>query len=281
MKKFRFLFDYILMMVGCASLSCGIFMFLAPSQIAAGGPPGLAILGHYSLGISTGFLLFIINFPLVLAGYKLLGRKLFIRSLVVVVLTAFFTHFLPILFELPDLGDNRLLNALYGGLMMGLGIGLMFKAGSSSGGWSILARLISSRLNLSLGQCLFFMDAGVILLSALVFQDFEAAMLGGIAVFVTGRMVDLIVSGSSDIKVVHISCWKAGRLKPIIEKQLGISGSVIQAKSLKSGGDKEILFLIIEKTQLVPIRKVVEDYDPEAYLVVMNAMEVYGTGSRA
>jgi uncharacterized membrane-anchored protein YitT (DUF2179 family) len=125
------------------------------------------------------------------------------------------------------------------------------------------------------------MDAGVILLSALVFKDFEAAMLGGIAVFVTGRMVDLIVSGSSDIKVVHISCWKADRLKPIIEKQLGISGSVIQAKSLKSGGDKEILFLIIEKTQLVPIRKVVEEYDPEAYLVVMNAMEVYGTGSRA
>ena len=256
-------------------------MFLAPSQIAAGGPPGLAILGHYSLGISTGLLLFIINLPLVLAGYKLLGRKLFIRSLVVVMLTALFTHFLPILFELPDLGDNRLLNALYGGLMMGLGIGLMFKAGSSSGGWSILARLISSRLNLSLGQCLFFMDAGVILLSALVFQDFEAAMLGGIAVFVTGRMVDLIVSGSSDIKVVHISCWKADRLKPIIEKQLGISGSVIQAKSLKSGGDKEILFLIIEKTQLVPIRKVLEEYDPEAYLVVMNAMEVYGTGSRA
>ena len=131
MKRFRFLFDYILMMIGCASLSCGIVMFLAPSQIAAGGPPGLAILGHYSLGISTGLLLFIINLPLVLAGYKLLGRKLFIRSLVVVMLTALFTHFLPILFELPDLGDNRLLNALYGGLMMGLGIGLMFKAGST------------------------------------------------------------------------------------------------------------------------------------------------------
>lgn len=281
MKNFRLLLDYVFMLMGCASLACGIIMFLTPSLIPAGGPPGLAILGHFALGLSPGFLLFIINLPLVLAGYKLLGRKLFVRSLIVVVFTALFTHYLPVLFDIPDLGDNRLLNALYGGVMMGLGIGLMFKAGSSSGGWSILARLISSRFNLSLGQCLFFMDAGVILLSALYFQDFEAAMLGGIAVFVTGRMVDLIVSGSSDIKVVHISCWKAEKLKPIIEQELGISGSVIQAKSLKSGGDKEILFLIIEKTQLVPIRKVVEDYDPEAYLVVMNAMEVYGTGSRA
>lgn len=105
-------------------------------------------------------------------------------------------------------------------------------------------------------------------------------MLGGVTVFVTGRMVDLIVSGSSDIKVVHISCWKAERLKPIIEQQMGISGSVVKAKSMKSGGNKEILFLIIEKTQLVPIRKLVEEHDPDAYLVVMNAMEVYGTGSR-
>lgn len=281
MKYFKVLLDYILIAIGCASLACGIVMFFVPSHVPAGGPPGLAILGNYALGLSPGVVLFLVNVPLVLAGYKLLGRKLFVRSLVVVSLTSLFTYSLPFLFELPDLGDNRLLNALYGGVMVGLGIGLMFKAGSSSGGWSILARLISSRFNVSLGQCLFFMDAAVILLSAVIFQDFEAAMLGGIAVFVTGRMVDLIVSGSSDIKVVHISCWKADRLKPIIENELGISGSVVQAKSLKSGGDKEILFLIIEKSQLVPIRKLVEEHDPEAYLVVMNAMEVYGTGTRA
>ena len=281
MKNFKVLLDYILIALGCASLACGIVMFFAPNQVPAGGPPGLAILGNYALGLSPGVVLFLVNTPLVIAGYKLLGRKLFIRSLIVVIFTSVFTDSLPLLFELPDLGDNRLLNALYGGLMVGLGIGLMFKAGSSSGGWSILARIISSRFNISLGQCLFFMDAAVILLSAIVFQDFEAAMLGGIAVFVTGRMVDLIVSGSSDIKVVHISCWKADRLKPIIENELGISGSVVKAKSMKSGGDKEILFLIIEKTQLVPIRKLVEEHDPDAYLVVMNAMEVYGTGSRA
>ncbi|WP_299183249.1 YitT family protein [uncultured Neptuniibacter sp.] len=281
MDKLKILLEYLLIILGCASLAFGIVMFLAPNQIPAGGPPGLAILGNYALGLSPGLILFLVNAPLILAGYKLLGRKLFIRSMIVVLLTSVMTDGLPLLMALPDLGDNRLLNALYGGVMVGLGIGLMFKAGSSSGGWSILARLIATRFNLSLGQCLFFMDAAVILLSAAVFQDFEAAMLGGIAVFVTGRMVDLIVSGSSDIKVVHISCWKADRLKPIIEQQMGISGSVVKATSMKSGGEKEILFLIIEKTQLVPIRKLVETHDPDAYLVVMNAMEVYGTGSRA
>ena len=280
MKNLQILLDYLFILFGCASLAFGIVMFLGPSQVPAGGPPGLAILGNYVLGVSPGIILFLVNAPLVLAGYRFLGKKLFIRSLIVVTLTALFTDSLPVLFELPDLGDNRLLNALYGGVLVGLGIGLMFKSGSSSGGWSILARLIANKMNLSLGQCLFFMDAGVILLSALVFQDFEAAMLGGVTVFVTGRMVDLIVSGSSDIKVVHISCWKADRLKPIIEQQMGISGSVVKATSMKSGGEKEILFLIIEKTQLVPIRKLVEKHDPEAYLVVMNAMEVYGTGTR-
>ncbi len=280
MKPLQLLGDYLLIAVGSAFLALSIVMFLIPSQIPAGGPPGLSILGHHLSGISPGIILLVINVPLILAGFKLLGPRLFVRSLVVVGLTALFTDSLPQLFELPDLGNDRLLNALYGGLMMGLGIGLMFKAGSSSGGWSILARLIANRLNVSLGQCLFFLDATVILLAALVFQDFEAAMLGGVTVFVTGRMVDLIVSGSSDIKVVHISCWKAERLKPIIEQQMGISGSVVKAKSMKSGGNKEILFLIIEKTQLVPIRKLVEEHDPDAYLVVMNAMEVYGTGSR-
>lgn len=280
MKKLQLLLEYLLIVLGCASLAFGIVMFLVPSQIPAGGPPGLAILGNYAFSISPGLILFCVNAPLVMAGYKLLGRKLFVRSLVVVALTSVFTDSLPLLMAMPELGENRLLNALYGGVLVGLGIGLMFKAGSSSGGWSILARLIASRLNMSLGQCLFFMDAAVILLAAAVFRDFEAAMLGGVTVFVTGRMVDLIVSGSSDIKVVHISCWKADRLKPIIEQKMGISGSVVKATSMKSGGEKEILFLIIEKTQLVPIRKLVEEHDPEAYLVVMNAMEVYGTGSR-
>lgn len=281
MKKYlQTVFDYLLIVMGCASLASGVVMFLVPSQVPAGGPPGLAIIGNFSLGISPGVILFLVNAPLILAGYKLLGRTLFLRSLVVVLLTSVFTDGLPHLISLPDLGDNRLLNALYGGVLVGLGIGLMFKSGSSSGGWSILARLISSRFNISLGQCLFFMDGMVIALAALLFRDFEAAMLGGVTVFVTGRMVDLIVSGSSDIKVVHISCWKADRLKPIIEQKMGISGSVVKAKSMKSGGDKEILFLIIEKTQLIPIRKLVEAHDPDAYLVVMNAMEVYGTGSR-
>lgn len=281
MKGLTVIWEYLLIVAGALSLALGIVMFLVPSQIPSGGPPGIAILINYALGVSPGVVLFLVNAPLVIAGYRFLGKTLFIRSLVVVLLTSLFTDALPFLVNLPDLGDNRLLNALYGGLMIGLGIGLMFKAGSSSGGWSILARLIADRLNISLGQCLFFMDAGVILLSAAVFQDFEAAMLGGVTVFVTGRMVDLIVSGSSDIKVVHISCWKADRLKPIIEQKMGISGSVVKATSMKSGGEKEILFLIVEKTQLVPIRKLVEQHDPDAYLVVMNAMEIYGTGSRA
>ncbi|WP_286239287.1 YitT family protein [Neptuniibacter halophilus] len=281
MKKLQVLWEYCLILIGCVCLALGIVMFLAPSQIPAGGPPGLAILGNFMFSVSPGLVLMAVNLPLLLAGFKLLGRKLFIRSLIVVLLTALFTDALPLLMTLPDLGDNRLLNAVYGGVMVGLGVGLMFKAGSSSGGWSILARLIADRFRLSLGHCLFLMDSAVILLSAVVFRDFEAAMLGGVAVFVTGRMIDLIVAGSSDIKVVHISCWKADKLKPIIEQKMGISGSVVKAKSLKSGGDKEVLFLIVEKSQLVPIRKLVEEHDPDAYLIVMNAMEIYGTGSRS
>lgn len=280
MKKLRAAWDYLLITLGCLSLAVSIVLFLLPGKIPAGGPPGLSILGEYLFGLSPGLILLIINIPLLLGGYRYLGRTVFIRSLIAVALLSGFTDSLPLALSLPEMGDNRLLNALYGGVLMGLGIGLVFKAGASAGGWSILARILASRLPLSVGQCLFYMDAGVILLSAAAFSDFEAAMLGGIAIFVTGRTVDMIVSASSEIKVVHISCWKAERLKPIIEQRLGISGSVVKATSLKSGGNKEILFLIIEKSQLVPIRKLVEEHDPEAYLVVLNAMEVYGTGSR-
>lgn len=281
MQQFKVVLDYLFILLGTLCMALAIVMFLIPGQIPAGGPPGLAILGQHAIGWSPGLILLLVNAPLLLAGYRYLGLSVFMRSLLVVGLLAAATDLLPYLVVLPDAGDNRLLNALYGGLVLGLGLGLLFKSGSSSGGWSILARIISSRFSISLGQCLFFMDAAVILLSAVVFRDMEAAMLGGIAVFVTGRTVDMIVSASSEIKVVHISCWKAERLKPIIEQKMGNSGSIVKATSLKSGGQKEILFLIIEKSQLVPIRKLVEEYDPDAYLVVLNAMEVYGTGSRA
>lgn len=280
MKPFQVLLDYLFIVLGCTAMAGAIVLFLVPGQIPAGGPPGIAILGQYAFNIPAGLILLIVNIPLLLAGFHTLGRKAFTRSLIATCFLAALTELLPLLFQLPDLGDNRLLNALYGGVIMGLGLGLVFKTGASAGGWSILARMIAARYAVSLGQCLFFMDAGVILLSALIFEDFEAAMLGGVAVFVTGRTIDMIISSSSDIKLVHISCWKADRLKPIIEQKLGISGSVIKATSTKTGGNKEILFLIIEKSELVPIRKLVEEYDPEAYLVVLNAMELYGTGSR-
>lgn len=279
-KKLNILFDYVFILAGCFSIASGIVFFLSPALIPAGGPPGLAIIAQFSFSISPALVLLAINLPLLALGYKFLGRVAFIRSIIALCLLSAATALLPEVFSVPDLSGDRLLSAMYGGLIMGLGLGLILKSGAAPGGWSILGRFISQHVSMSLGQCLFLMDAGVILLSAVVFRDLEAAMLGGIAVFVTGRTVDMIVSTSSDIKVVHISCWKAERLKPIIEKNLGITGSVVQAKSMKSGGDKEILFLIIEKSQLIPVRKLVEEFDPQAYLVVLNALEVYGAGSR-
>jgi len=263
---------YFQLLIGSLSLACGVVFFLMTAQIPSGGPPGVGILLDYLIGITPGISMAIINSVLLIIGYKKLGKQMFVRSMFVVFLSSFFIDGFIYLYEPSAFTDERVLNAIYAGVFLGFGMGIIFKNDSASGGWSILARLIAPSLNLSLGNCLLLLDFVVVSLSMVLFKDIESGMLGILVVFICGRTIDFIVSGASGIKMIHISSEKAEELKQALKQKMQINSSIMHTEMTEQF-EKKILIFYIEKSQLLTVQHLIQSYDANAMLIVHNVQK--------
>lgn len=276
----KVLLDYFLLALGCCCLSLAIVVFFAHNQIAAGGPPGIAIVVNHLTNISLGLVLFLVNIPLLVLGYKEYGSQFLFRTIIIVIITSILTDLAFKMLSDFVISNDRLLNAIFGGALLGSGIGLMFKGGGSSGGWSILARLLSIRFKWKVGKVIFALDSLVLTISVIVFGNFETFLYGVIGVFVSGKMVDMIIIGSTNIKVVHISCYSADKLIPLITAELCSPGSIIKCEQLDSRKEKELILLSVKQEQVPALSKIISRAAPEAYMIVSDATEIYGLKSR-
>ena len=265
--------------LGAFLLALGIVVFLSPNHIAAGGPPGIAIILFYFAGINKGLTLLLVNLALITLGLRKLGTAFLLHTSYAFCATSAFTELLTDLMAHPAVTDAPLLNALYGGALAGAGIGLVFKAGASAGGWSLLGRLISEHSGIAVGQCLFLLDSLVLLASAIVFHNIESALWGGIGIYVTGLVVDLVLTGKSGAKVVHISSHRTGILAHLLPERLREAGSRVHCNTLTNRDGLNVMFLVVETGQISLLRDLVRTNDPEAHMVVMDAVEFYGGAS--
>ncbi|MEH6576884.1 MAG: YitT family protein [Amphritea sp.] len=269
--------DALLVVVGSICFAFGIVAFLMPLRIVAGGPPGIAVLLNHLADFSPGLVILVVNAALMVLGLRSLGAKYLLRTLATVVLIALLTE--SFLFALGDtvITEDRLLNALCAGVFLGAGLGLIFKGGSASGGWAILVRLIADRANIKIGQTAVFLDATVVLTAAIVFRDYESALLGGVAVFISGRVIDQILSDPRRVQQVYVSSPLAGELKAIIDTQFGIQGTMIRCDTTSSSTDEGLLYLSIERRHLNTLKRLIEKEAPDAVVTVTNAMNVMGS----
>ncbi|MEH6473861.1 MAG: YitT family protein [Halopseudomonas sp.] len=272
----KWVIDALYILIGCLCVALSIAVFLMPHQIAAGGPPGLAVLANHLFNISPGLMILGVNASLILLGWHSLGMKFLIRTLVAVVLIALMTD--GLIFWLKDLtlSHDRFLSALYAGVFLGAGVGLLFKGGGSSGGWAILARLIADRTNITVGQSAAMLDAGIVVLSALVFRDLEAALLGGITVFIAGRVIDGVLTVQPSVLLVNITSRHANELRAVIDAQFGIQGTVIQCDAADSPGEKDLLHLSLDRRHLKTLKTMIEAQAPDAYVTIADAVGVMG-----
>lgn len=270
------LIDYMLLLLGCICMSIGVVVFFAHNHIAAGGPPGIAILVNYLSGISLGSVLLVVNLPLLIIGYKKFGKKYIFRTLIIVLGTSLLTDLFFNILSNFNVTNDRMLNALFGGALIGSGIGFMFKSGGSSGGWGILAQLISTSVQVPVGKIVFILDCIVIIFSVVVFRNLETALYGVVGIFVSGKMIDIILIGSSNIKSVHISCNSAVDLIPLITDDLSSPGSIVECKRYDDRIKKDLIFLSVKQEKIPELREIVIKQDADSYMVVHDATEVYG-----
>ena len=264
--------------LGAAALALGIVLFLAPNKITTGGTAGMAILLSYLSGMTIGTLMLAINLPILACGWRMLGSAFALRSVVSIFLCSFFVDLFREYLALQPLSHETLLATLYGGIAIGVGIGLMLRGNASAGGTSTIARMVATRTNIKAGQFILACDVMIILSAGVVFHDTERALWSLISIYVTAKCIDMLLTGALSEKVVHITSNRIDLLGDKIIEQLGPHGTIVNGTGLAEGEGKKMIFVTVDARRITVLRDIIRANDPEAFMVVMDAAEMLGRG---
>lgn len=272
----RYALDALVIMVGCALFSFGIHVFTLPADIAPGGVTGIATIIHALTGLPIGTLVFLINIPLLILGFLHLGRKLMARTLFA---TAATSLFLDVGFvRLPVYEGDPMLASLFGGVLIGAGMALTFMREGTTGGTDILNRLIQKRHpQFAIGTLTFATDLVIILAACLVFGSVETGLYAIIAMFVASKVIDGMLYGLNERRMMLIVTEECDRLAArIMELQRGVT--ILDAKGAYTGAGKKVVLCVVAKSEYFRVRRIAHEVDPKAFLITANAAEVFGEG---
>ena len=268
-------YDYFLITLGSILVSVGLVSILVPNRIAAGGVSGLAIVIYHLADLPVGRVILALNVPLFLIGLKELGLRYGLRSLYSVLILSLATEILDGV--LTVLTEDLLLASLYGGGVIGLGLGIVFRARASTGGTDILAQFISRYTDFSSGKGLILVDFFVIALAGIVFQ-IEIILYAILALFVTGKVIDFVQEGLGVAKAAFIISDNTYDIKEEIMEELNRGVTIFKGKGGFTEEDKEILLCIISRSELIDLKRVVSRIDEDGFVVITDVHEVLGEG---
>lgn len=263
--------------IGSAMFALGFSLFLEPHGMSPGGISGLAMVLVHLLRIgSVGTLSILINLPLFLLGGLKIGKRFFVGSLIGMVLSSVL---IDLFAGLPIPEVEPLVGVLYGGGLCGLGLGIVFVIGSSTGGSDILVRLLKLRWrNVPIGQIALYFDVLVVVLTGLVYHDITSALYTGLAVFVTSQVVDLVVYRFDFSKVVLIITKEHDRVAQEISDKLERGATFLYGQGSYSGKETKVVLTAVKKQQLAELKELVVHIDPNAFIIVQEAHQVLGDG---
>ena len=263
--------------LGCILFSLGFDLFLDPNDLNAGGVSGLAMILVHILGFgSVGTVTMLMNLPLFALGGLKIGRKFFIGSLVGLIVSSLA---LDILTLLPVPAVDPLLAALYGGVLCGLGLGIVFAAGASTGGSDIIVRLLKMKMpNVPIGTINIIFDMTVALLTGLAFWDMSRALYSGVAIFVSGQVIDAVVYRFDYSKVALIITRHHETVAQAIAAELDRGATFLSGQGSYSHKDTMVVLTAVKKQQLADLKRIVVEIDPNAFIIVQEAHQVLGDG---
>ena len=271
--------DYLYITIGAIFLALGVVAFLLPNNIITGGTAGLSLLLHHISSFTIGSLMIIVNIPLLILGYRYFGKQFVIKTIFTIVLTSIFIDFCNEVIHLPSATDETILAAIFGGICIGLGLGLIIKGKASAGGSTIIASIVASKTHYKASEVILFIDALIISLSIYVFNDLEKALWSILSIYVTTRIIDVILSGRPSKKVVYIVTQEVEKISEQISEKLGPDGTILNGKSLYKNEDKTMILIVVKISKLQVLKEIVNEYDPKSFLVITEASELLGRGN--
>ena len=269
---------YIYIAIGATLLAMGVVMFLMPNQIVSGGTPGISILINYFTGIPAGMIMFIINVPLVLMSIKYIGKGFTIRTIFSIVTSSFMVDFFREYLHIIAWTNEPILASMFGGIFIGLGLGFIIAGNASAGGPSIVARIVANKMHWKEGNVIIALDILIVLSAGIVFSSIESTLWSLISVYTTARCMDILISGRPTKKVIHISSKKVEILSEQIIRKFGKEGVILNGLGFDKVEKRQLLMLVIDNNKIPELRAMMHKYDPDGFLVIIEASELLGRG---
>ena len=270
-KKLWAALHFLMITVGTFVYSVALEMFLVPNLVLDGGLTGISLMINYQTGILLGLLTFLLNIPFVVLGWRMLGLRFAGSYLYAMILLSGFT---ALLHDVAPVTDNELLSVVFGGILLGIGVGLVIKGGACLDGTDLLAMLCSKRLPVSVGQVILFLNLVIFSVAACLF-GIDRALLSLLTYIIASKLIDMVETGFNEAKQTIIICNDGATIATEIYEKLGRTMTILDAHGLISG-KKDMMYCVITRLELMELRRIVEKYDGSAFITVSDISEIIG-----
>jgi len=274
--------NYTFIVIGSFILAAGFVLFITPYKIVPGGVYGISIVLHWLFGTPVGMVALAFDIPLTLIGIKVLGPRFGFKTVIGFVLTAVFVDTLTLFYgSEPLVEGDALLSSIFGGLFLGVGLGLIFKSKATSGGTDIVAMMISKRTRMPVGQLMILVDSAIVLVGLIVFQDWKIPLYSLIVIFITGKVIDTILEGMNYDKVLFIISDKSNEIRDRIVNDMDRGGTYLQGEGMYKNDKKTIIFTVVNRREMTMLQEFIHRIDPRAFVTVINSNEILGEGFKS
>lgn len=270
--ELKTLLKILMLIIGAGIVAVGLELFLVQNNIIDGGVVGISIMASYLTDLPLGLFIFVLNLPFMVLGYQHIGKNFVISSLIGI---CFLWVWITPLSSMKPLTNDLLLAAIFGGVFVGFGVGIILRSGGSLDGTEIVAILVQRSKDVSIGEVVMFFNVFILGSSGLIF-GWDRAMYSLIAYFIAFKTIDIVVEGLDESKSVTIISNKHQEISDAILHNLGRGVTHIYGKGGCSGEDKEILFSVVSRLEISTLKSIIEEIDPDAFIAVEHVHEVLG-----
>ncbi|MDD5709362.1 MAG: YitT family protein [Candidatus Marinimicrobia bacterium] len=273
--------DYITIVLGSLIMASALMFFLIPNKISAGGISGISTIFYHIFGWKAGISMLAMNIPLFIIGIRIFGKKFGLKTLWGIFWISIFTDLIDVVIDIPPATHEPMLAAIYGGLLLGIGLGIIMKGRGTTGGSDIIARVMNKYLHISLGNSFIVIDTVIIISVGIVFGNVDLILFCLISLVISSKIVDIIIEGNPSEKAITIISMNgeqiAGRI--INEVKRGVTANI--SRGLYTNREKMTLYCVVATRQIEQIRRIVKQEDPSAFVTVTNVSIMQGEGFRA
>ncbi len=281
--------NYLLILVGTFILAAGFVYFISPHKIVPGGVFGIAIVIHHLTkglfsvwpnGIPIGLFGLILNIPLTIIGVKVMGPRFGVKTVVGFVFASFFIDMIMYLRPEGDmpLVDDVLLSSIFGGVLVGFGLGLIFKSRATSGGSDIIAMILAKYTKLQLGRLMIYVDSAIVLLALAAFKDWHIPLYSLIVIYISGKVIDITLEGVDYNKALMIISDKHEEIRNKLIVDLERGGTYLDGEGIYTGNRKKVIYTVVSRREVAILEEYISKIDPDAFITVTDAKEILGEG---